>query len=120
MGELRKEERQPSIRLRDACARCRSPAPVMCMAREERGSTLALPLVGTLQADFPKPAHPRSSEDLQPGPGRQRASVGASKADPRAGRRHIEEAGERLASGGHVSQPAKEPKSNLTLLGATV
>lgn len=119
MGELRKEERQPSTR-RGACAWCRSPAPVMCMAREERGSTLALPLVGTLPADFPKPAHPRSSEDLQPGPGRQRASVGASETDPRARRRHIEEAGERLASRGHVSQPAKEPKSNLTLLGATV
>lgn len=78
------------------------------MDREERGSTLGLRLVGTLQADFFIPAHSRSSEDLQPGPGRQRASIGASEADPRAGGRHIEEAGERLTSRGHVSQPAKE------------
>lgn len=63
MGELGKEERQPSTR-RSACARCPSPSPVMYMDREERGRTLALPLVRTLKADFPIPAHPRSSEDL--------------------------------------------------------
>lgn len=66
--------------------------------------------VRTPKEDLSTPAHPRNSRDLQPGPGGQGASVGTSEADPGTGGGHVEEAGERLAGRGHVSQPAKERK----------
>lgn len=48
---------------------------------------------------------PRGSRDLQPRPGGQGAGIGASEADPGAGRGDVVAAGEREAGGDHVGQP---------------
>jgi hypothetical protein len=60
---------------------------------------------------FPLQTTKRSSRDLQPGPGRQGSSIGASEADPGAGGGDVEEAGEGQASRDYVSQPGSEKSS---------
>ena len=55
-------------------------------------------------SSFP-PVHPEGSQDLQPGPGSQGASIGTSEADPGAGGGDVEEAGECEVGRGRIRQP---------------